>query len=168
MPLGKEVDLGPGHIVLDGNPVGTQPLTASPPHFWAHVYYGQTVAHLSKCWALVYFSFVFPSLLVIARSERQWTAEGSVFDTVSLLFFACAWNISETAEGICAKFTGKTCLVPRLDDFEDQGQKSKVKVTMGKKLHFLAFLPAYVRFMFGKTSLSSSLLFRCFFYRCCE
>jgi len=25
MPLGKEVDLGPGHIVLDGDPVGTQP-----------------------------------------------------------------------------------------------------------------------------------------------
>jgi len=25
MPLGKEVGLGPGHIVLDGDPVGTQP-----------------------------------------------------------------------------------------------------------------------------------------------
>jgi len=23
MPLGKEVGLGPGHIVLDGDPVGT-------------------------------------------------------------------------------------------------------------------------------------------------
>jgi len=33
MPLGKEVGLGPGHIVLDGNPVGTQPPTAAPPHF---------------------------------------------------------------------------------------------------------------------------------------
>jgi len=33
MPLGKEVGLGPGHIVLDGHPVGTQPLTAAPPHF---------------------------------------------------------------------------------------------------------------------------------------
>jgi len=31
--LGKEVGLGPGHIVLDGDPVGTQPLTAAPPHF---------------------------------------------------------------------------------------------------------------------------------------
>jgi len=28
MPLGKEVGLGPGHIVLDGEPVGTLP----PPH----------------------------------------------------------------------------------------------------------------------------------------
>ena len=33
MPLGKEVGLGPGHIVLDGDPVGTQPPTAAPSHF---------------------------------------------------------------------------------------------------------------------------------------
>jgi len=30
MPLGKEVGLGPGHIVLDGDPVGTQPPHSSP------------------------------------------------------------------------------------------------------------------------------------------
>ena len=33
MPLGKVVGLGPGHNVLDGDPVGTQPTTAAPPHF---------------------------------------------------------------------------------------------------------------------------------------
>jgi len=33
MPLGKEVDLGPGYIVLDRDPVGTQPPTAAFPHF---------------------------------------------------------------------------------------------------------------------------------------
>jgi len=33
MPLGKVVGLGPGHIVLDGDPVGTQSPTAAPPHF---------------------------------------------------------------------------------------------------------------------------------------
>jgi len=33
MPLGKEVGLGPGHIVLDGDSVGTLPPTAAPPHF---------------------------------------------------------------------------------------------------------------------------------------
>jgi len=27
-----------------------------------------------------------------------------------------------TTERICAKFTGKTCLVPRLDEFECQGE----------------------------------------------
>ena len=47
MPLGKEVGLGPGHIVLD--PVGSQLSTAAFPHFSAHVYCGQTVAHLSSC-----------------------------------------------------------------------------------------------------------------------
>jgi len=41
-------------------------------------------------------------------------------------FFVCVglWNVSGTAERICAKFTGnwgKTCLVPRLDEFEGQG-----------------------------------------------
>jgi len=30
MPLGKLVDLGPGHIVLDGDPA---PPIAAPPHF---------------------------------------------------------------------------------------------------------------------------------------
>jgi len=35
MPHGKEVGLGPVHIVLDGDPVGTQPPTAAPPHFRA-------------------------------------------------------------------------------------------------------------------------------------
>jgi len=33
MPLGKEVGLGPGRIVLDGDPVGTQFPTAAPGHF---------------------------------------------------------------------------------------------------------------------------------------
>jgi len=40
MPLGKEVGLGPGHIVLDGDPA---PPTTAPPHFSAHVYCGQMV-----------------------------------------------------------------------------------------------------------------------------
>jgi len=34
-----------------------------------------------------------------------------------------------TTERICAKFTRKTCLVLRWDDFECQGRKSEVKVT---------------------------------------
>jgi len=56
IPLG----LSPGDIVLDGDPVPppTEWGTAAP-HFSAHVYCGQTVAHLSNCWALV----TFPSVL---------------------------------------------------------------------------------------------------------
>jgi len=42
-PLGMEVDLGPGHIVLDGDPAppvkGAQQL---PPLFTAHVYCGHS------------------------------------------------------------------------------------------------------------------------------
>ena len=57
-----------------------------------------------------YSMFLVPFVFT-ARSERQWTAEGSDFGAVSLVFLVCVWNISGTAEGICAKFTWKTCLV---------------------------------------------------------
>jgi len=56
--------------------------------------------------------------------------------SVTFLFvflFVCHSNISGTVERICDKFTGKTCLVPRSDDFEKvkvkgrghQGQKTR-------------------------------------------
>ena len=56
MPLGTEVGLGPGDIVTYGDPVPPSRKGAQQsPHFLAHVYCGQTVAHLSNCWALVLF-----------------------------------------------------------------------------------------------------------------
>ena len=64
--------------------------------------------------------------------RTQCTAEGSVFGAVSLWFFVCVWNTPGTAERICAIFTRKTCLVPRSEDFESQGQRSKVKVPRDK------------------------------------
>jgi len=45
-PLGTEVDLGAGHIVLDGVPAPAK--GHSLPLFSAHVYCG-TVAHVSYC-----------------------------------------------------------------------------------------------------------------------
>ena len=54
MPLGTEVDLSPGHNVLNGAQLPSGKGDSSPPLFSAHVY-GQTVAHLSYCWALVLF-----------------------------------------------------------------------------------------------------------------
>jgi len=39
-PLGMEVDLGPGHIVLDGVPALRERGTAAPPLFSAGVYCG--------------------------------------------------------------------------------------------------------------------------------
>jgi len=49
MPLGTEVSLGPGDIVLDGDSARlTERGTAALPHFSAHVYCGQTVARLNN------------------------------------------------------------------------------------------------------------------------
>ena len=48
MPLGTEVGLGLGDIVLDGDPDPPRKGAQQPPHFSAHVCCGQTVAHLSN------------------------------------------------------------------------------------------------------------------------
>jgi len=48
MPLGKEVGLGPGHIVLDGTQWGPSP-HSSPSPLSAHAYCGQTNKLLSSC-----------------------------------------------------------------------------------------------------------------------
>jgi len=47
---------------------------------------------------------------------------------------------------------------PHADEFEGQGQRSKVKVTRDKKRHFLAISVACVWFVFGKTSVVSYFL----------
>jgi len=48
MPLGTEVRLGPGHIVLDVDQL-RPPKGHNSRKFLGHVYCGQTVAHLSNC-----------------------------------------------------------------------------------------------------------------------
>jgi len=65
--------------------------------------------------------------------HMQWIASGSVVGTVCD-FFVCVWNSSGPAERTCAKFTGKKCLVPHLDEFECHGQSSRSPGT--KKWHF--------------------------------
>jgi len=57
--------------------------------------------------------------LVIARSKLRKV----LFLALWLFHFVCESNTSGTAERICAKFTGKTCLVPGCDEFECQGQR---------------------------------------------
>jgi len=55
-PLGTEVDLGPGHIVLDGVPALRERSTAAPPLFQAHVYCGHgrpSQLLVSSCAALL-------------------------------------------------------------------------------------------------------------------
>jgi len=49
MQLGTEVGLGPGDIVLHGDPAPPTERGTAAPQFSAHVYCGQTVAHLSYC-----------------------------------------------------------------------------------------------------------------------
>ena len=57
MPLSTEIGLGPGDIVLDGDPTQLPHRKGrSSPHFSGHVYCGQTVAHISNCWGLVWLS----------------------------------------------------------------------------------------------------------------
>jgi len=46
---GKLIGLGQIHIVLDGDPAPAHGEGHSRPHFSAHAYCGQTVAHLSHC-----------------------------------------------------------------------------------------------------------------------
>jgi len=48
MPLGTKVGLGPGCIVIHGD-TAPSPKRGTAPQFLAHVYCGQTVAHLSYC-----------------------------------------------------------------------------------------------------------------------
>jgi len=56
MPL-CTVGLGPGDILLDGDPASPSPPiergTAALPHFSADIYCAETVAHLNCCWVLV-------------------------------------------------------------------------------------------------------------------
>jgi len=49
LPLGMEVGLGPDLNVLDRDPAPLTKKSGTAPQFSAHVYCGQTVAHLSYC-----------------------------------------------------------------------------------------------------------------------
>jgi len=54
IPLGAKVGRGPCDIVLDLDPSPQRKGAQQPPLFDPSLYYcGQTVAHLSNCWALV-------------------------------------------------------------------------------------------------------------------
>jgi len=70
-PLGTEVDLCAGHIVLDGFPVIRERGTAPPPFRPMSIV--ATVAHLSCCWALVMKSTVlFMCYDVCFSLNQQW------------------------------------------------------------------------------------------------
>jgi len=92
---------------------------------------------------------------IISRSELRKVL---FFWRRQCVFFVCAWNISGIAERICTKSTWKTCMVPRSDEFEGQGQRSR---SPGTKTAFLALSAACVlrtRFVFGRTSSAYSFV----------
>jgi len=82
-----------------------------------------------------------------ARSERRKV----LFLSLSVTYFVCVCNISGTAERICVRFTRKTCLVRRSDDFECQGQMSR---SLGTKTVFFGPLERPACGLFDKTSLA--------------
>ena len=49
MQLDTEVGLASGYVVVDGAQLPPRKGHSSPPHFSAHVYCGQMVAHLGSC-----------------------------------------------------------------------------------------------------------------------
>jgi len=46
MPFGRQVDLGPGHVVLDGDPVLPTERDTAAPHFSPDVYCDQTAGRI--------------------------------------------------------------------------------------------------------------------------
>ena len=78
--------------------------------------------------------------------RMQWTASGC-FGTVCD-FFVCVWNISGTAQRICAKFEGKTRLVRRSNSLH---AKVKGQGHRDKKTAFFGPIGACVWFTFRKT-----------------
>jgi len=80
---------------------------------------------------MVNFGLLSPEITVIICQPfmRQM---GEICETCSIVGIRIRQWMAGTAERICAKFTPKTCLFLRWDDFECQDQKSNVKVTRGK------------------------------------
>ena len=72
-----EVDLGPGHIVLDGDPATRERGTAPPPLFSVHVCYELmvTVAVLSTATAELLFTWLIARTSHSAINRNQWLAQ---------------------------------------------------------------------------------------------
>jgi len=104
-------------------------------------------------------------LLVVAPMNAQvsqlFLSAPSELRKVLLLalsvLFDCVWNVWGTAERIYAKFAGKTCLVPRSDEFECQGQRSMVKVTTDK-MWFSADISGIAELIYDKFTRKTCLV----------
>jgi len=106
MPLGKVVGLGPGHIVLDGEPAHH----SSPSPLSAHAYCGQMVAHLSNCWALVVFVWAYH---FASKYNIHWFIKkcGSTFVITTLENSFDFYNLCTTVSRRNILHTLKTCSI---------------------------------------------------------
>jgi len=90
----------------------------------------------TEWWMMIALNMAMKDITIYVLLPHAVNCGRFCFGAVSLWFFVCVWNISGTAERICAKFIWKTCLVRRSEEFEGQGQRSKIKVH-GQKTTFL-------------------------------
>jgi len=106
----------------------------------------------TSCKNLVNFGPLTPEFTVMVwRPLMRQMCE--IVETRSILETRIRQQMAGTAERICAKFTRKTCLVLRSEEFECQGQRSKVKVTRDKNAVCTHNSPAVWSERSGKPSL---------------
>jgi len=114
---------------------------------------------LVRCKVYFVFSYVIFFLLCLFLFHcyrSQWIAEGSVFDAVSLCFSLCMKYRRFRWTEFCQIHT-EDVFGPSLRQV--WRSKAKGQGLKGQKQSFSALSAACVRFMFGKTSLTSSLFY---------
>ena len=84
MPLGMEVGLGPGYIVLHGDPCSLPSKRGTAPHpqFSAHVYCGQTAKWIKMTLAMAVGLGL--GHIVPDRPQKEGTAPAPIFDPCQL------------------------------------------------------------------------------------
>jgi len=75
-------------------------------------------------------------ICVYNNYHKHWTVEDSDFGAVSLCFLFVYEISLEPLNGFAPNSHGRRFMVPRSDEFEGQGQISKVKVTRDTKTAF--------------------------------
>ena len=95
------VGLSPDDIVLDGDPAPPMERGTAAPHFLAHVYCGQMVAHLSNCWSLVSLLTnsrsmnKFGQLIVVRWVSDGWWANMESFHRQSKWILKCSYHVDQ-------------------------------------------------------------------------
>ena len=74
MPLGMKVHLGPGDIVLDGDPAPIPAQKRHSPQFSAHVYCGHTAGWIKMVFGIVDFG---PGYIVLDRDPAPLPERGT-------------------------------------------------------------------------------------------